>query len=687
MRPLLRRLLAAQGRPAGAVLALLLALLLLATESRPELALRLGLFDSWQRLQPRERVNDGVVVVEIDEQSLNELGQWPWPRTRVAQLIWQLAAQRPAAIGIDLLFPEPDRYSPRRLAQQMPELRLAPETVAELPDSDEELASALRRAPVVLGVGASDPQPLLEGPTRDPRQRLPHYGLAVRSTAVLDRAARAHGVIARVPDRGVVRRLPTLAVAGDRLLPGLALESLRVAAGRPPLRLRSDARGLVHLRFGDYRIPTDRAGGWWLHFSDWTQRPHLSAAAVLRGELPPGTLTDRIVLLGYTALGLQDTADTPLGPMPGLHVHAEAIDNLIDGRLLSRPPWAPLAETALLLLLAGVAIVFVPTRQAAGSGALYAGLALAALAAATAAFWQLGWLLDAVSPLLAAAAVFAFMSTVALNEAQAQRRRLRAALVSSRESQMRLEAELDAARRIQIGMLPQPAEVLAQESRVSIAARMQAARTVGGDLYDFFLLDRQHLLFLIGDVSGKGLPASLFMALLKAAIKGVAQRVEPDPAQMLSETGSALAENNPEQLFVTMLGGLLDLDSGKLLWSSAGHDAPYLLPANGGPPQRLHGVGGPPLCVLDAFHYPLERLPLRPGDRLCLITDGITEAQNSDGELYGAPRLLAALQRSAALDSLEDQADALLADVAAFVGNAEPADDAALLLLRWNGRT
>lgn len=683
-------LLLAQGRFAGSLVAAILVALLAVTDLRPERTLRNGLFDYYQRFMPRERVNDSVVVVAIDERSLAELGQWPWPRTQLAHLILQIATQRPAALGVDVLFAEPDRLSPRRLAGG---LGLDDAALKRLPDSDALLAAALRELPVVLGVGAlSEDSGVPQGPPYrtmivqsggDAGDYVPEYVATLRSLEEIDAAAAGHGVLNRSADEGLVRRVPTLVTLGPALTPGLALETLRVASGEPGLRVQLDRHGLRAVEVGGLRIPTTPDGGWPLHFSDWTQRPHVSAVDVLNGKVAAGLFEGRIVLLGYTALGLLDTADTPLGRMPGIEVHAEAMDNAIDGRLLLRPWWMERLEWLLLAALAAVGITLVPRLGPSQSFNLYGALSVGSLLGSVAAFHWVGWLLDIANPLFGTAVVFATMSGVVLGETQLQRRRLREALASSREAQARLEGELDAARRIQMGMLPQPAEALGKEQRVEIAARMQPARMVGGDLYDFFLIDDHRLLFLIGDVSGKGLPASLFMALTKALTKGLALGGQDNPGELLGDTGGAIAADNPEQLFVTLVAGMLDLASGELRWCSAGHDPPYLL-RHGEAPRRLEGQGGPPLCVIDGFRYPVEALQLQKGDLLCMVTDGVTEAHDAKGELYGSARLLGALGKAGAR-SLEEVAQSLEQDVADFVGEAEAADDAALLLLRWRG--
>ena len=682
------------GRQAGAALLVLLAGLQLFLDSRPQAGLRNGLFDSYQRMAPRHRSGDGVIVVEIDDHSVSQIGQWPWPRTLVADLVRKLAAERPAVIAIDLLFSEPDRLSPRALARQFTAAGLSASELADLPDSDEELAAAIKAAPVVLGVGAllNDAglasgipyRPILRQFGGEAAPFVPRFASALRSLEDIDRAAAGHGAFNAIGDDGIVRRVPTLITVGDNPLPGLAMETLRTLTGDPILSMHVGPRGLDWVGAGDLEIPTDNEGGWWLHFSNWLERPRLSAADVLDGKLPAGQLKGRVVLFVYTALGLLDNVTTALGTMPGVHVHAEALDNAIDGRLLSLPHWAPMAQVALLALLAAMGLWVVPILPPALSAAVFAGLALAAGALGLVAFAGPGWLLDVANPLAGAGVVFAFMLTVTLGETQAQRRRLKDELIASREAQARLEGELDAARRIQMGMLPRPQDVLRSERRVQIAARIQPARTVGGDLYDFFMLDATQLFFQIGDVAGKGLPASLFMALAKALTKGAALRAGGDPGRALTDASAAISSDNPEQLFVTMLAGVLDLESGELAWCSAGHEAPYLLRA-GAAPQRQSGGGGPPLCVIDGFAYPAERLRLVPGDLLCLVTDGVTEAQNAAGDFFGTPRLLDCLRRLHADARVDALADAIEKDIAEFVGGAEPADDVTILVLRWPG--
>ncbi|HTL26913.1 MAG TPA: PP2C family protein-serine/threonine phosphatase, partial [Burkholderiales bacterium] len=193
-----------------------------------------------------------------------------------------------------------------------------------------------------------------------------------------------------------------------------------------------------------------------------------------------------------------------------------------------------------------------------------------------------------------------------------------------------------------------------------------------------------HLFFVIGDVSGKGLPASLFMALSKSLLKSIALREPDDAGRILSRANTEIARENPESLFTTAYAGLLDLDTGRMTMASAGHEPPFRR-RTGGALERVAAPGEPPLCIVENFQYTTAPHAMEPGEWLCFVTDGVTEAMNARGELYGAERLekILAQQREEASPAavLTDIRD----DVRSFVGDTEQSDDLTMLCLRWLG--
>ena len=284
--------------------------------------------------------------------------------------------------------------------------------------------------------------------------------------------------------------------------------------------------------------------------------------------------------------------------------------------------------------------------------------------------------LDGASPAFAAfvAGVPAFGGRLAV--AELERRQAEAA-------RARLDGEMAAAKRIQMGILPDSSLAFPNESRFAVAAVSEPARTVGGDLYDFFLLDDRRLFFLVGDVAGKGPEASLFMAIAKVLCKSAALRGMDDLGALLSLANAEIARDNPATMFVTAFAGVLDVETGRLDYCSAGHEPPWRIGRNG--LERLEGLGGPPLCLLDDFDYPTDSVDLAPGDRVVVVTDGVTEAADTSGALFGVERSEAAVLAGAEAESADGALQALLVPVNRFAEGAEPSDDLTAMVVEWRG--
>jgi adenylate cyclase len=661
---------------------------------------RLALFDLYQRTLPRNHDSAPAVIVAIDEASLAAVGQWPWPRQIEAQLVSKILNGRPAALGIDLIWSESDRASPEQWLQQAGHLPPSLEdALRRLPRHDALLGEALAAGPVVVGVGGISPgrqrtdagilTPIRQiggGNVPNLSNILPGFDAALRSIPPLDRAATGHGVVSVTPDPdGVFRRLPMLSLISGRLAPAFDLEMLRLAARAPWIDLYLGNRGVKGVAVGPLEIPTQSDASIWINFSPHDERRFVSASDVLAGHIPTDTFGQKLVLIGVTGLGQVDQRMTPLGIMPGIEVHAQLLENIIDGRLARQPDWAPVAEPALTFIFATLLIIFLPLLRPRWQAPV--ALLLASLLAALGfALWRQSLLLvDVGTPMIGQAFIFFAVLGGSFAEADAQRRRLRRELEIRKLAAAKAEGELEAGRRIQMGILPNAASV-AGDRRFDLDAVIIPARQIGGDLYDYFKIDADHLFFAIGDVSGKGVPAALFMAMGKSLCKSCALRGESDIGAIINRTNSEISRDNPEMLFITLFAGILNVATGELRFCNAGHYAPFLLRA-GSAPHAIEAVGGPPLCVVDEFLYQTEICQLQPGDVLCAITDGVTEAMTQDGVLVGQERVEAMLDeipQGAAADIVTQQ---LYAAVERYVAGAEASDDLTILTIRWHGPT
>ncbi|MBS1131251.1 MAG: CHASE2:Stage sporulation, partial [Proteobacteria bacterium] len=354
-------------------------------------------------------------------------------------------------------------------------------------------------------------------------------------------------------------------------------------------------------------------------------------ADVLAGVHPPELFNNHFVIIGFNSTGLQDRIITPLGEsLPGIDIHAQVIESLLDGQALQRPYWIAQIELASLLCGGLLLIGTIPMLRARRYAALsFTALMLFLLAGGYLAFFAGRWLFDGASQIILLSPVFIALLGNTLITADTQRREAERQLQKSREEAAWVNGELDAARRIQMGLLPDTTAMFAEETRFEVAALLEPARAVGGDYYDCFMLDDRRLCLAIGDVSGKGVPASLFMAISKT-LTGTLTRRQHDLGLALREIESELNRENPECLFVTAFISILDVETGTMEYACAGHDAPIVLRDGGLSRIDTANISGPPLCTADDYPFLAAKVQLLPGDLLCLFTDGVTEATGGE---------------------------------------------------------
>jgi len=699
----IRALRAGRGRWVAIVLTAVLCAAIAVPAKLPiEERLQLAWFDTYQRVYPRDRLSGPVTIVEVDTRALNRFGQWPWPRIRLAELIERIGNLGALAIGLDMIMAEEDQTSPEALLARIgPGDPAVIDTLSRLPAYDDILAATIRRYPVVLGaagVDASVPSTRLALRTwpvavvaaapdagGDVSAAIRHYPYSLASLQGLQIAASGQGLLSADLEYGVVRRVPMVSRVRDTLVPSFALELLRVATGSKEMALEARAGKVEAMRVGDVRIPTQSNGDIWIHFSRQIADRYVSAFDVMTGTADPAMFRHKIIIVALTGMGLMDYKTTPLGDyVPGVDAHAQMIETIFDHRHVLRPDWMPLAEALVLAVLAGVLIRSVPRMPRHSAAFLLVIMLVIVCAGGFALFFWQGLLVDSASLMVGLVVLFASLFAAALAQADHERRLTERSLHFARETAARVAGELEGARRIQMGILPRADASFPGEKRFELAATVEPARTVGGDLYDFFMLDEHRLFIQIADVSGKGIPASLFMSITKVLTKSVALRAGSADIQPLTQANIEISRDNPESLFVTAFAAVLDVSTGELRYWTAGHDTPYLRSA-AGISQLDRSASGPPMCVLDDYEYPEQRHMLEPGTSMVLFTDGVTEAQNVQEELYGKERLVACLEALPTDSSAADTMAAIQRDVARFVGDAPVADDLTLLVLRWPG--
>jgi adenylate cyclase len=402
--------------------------------------IRLRAFDFYQVLYPRQQKLHPVTIVDIDEASLREIGQWPWPRTVVADLVTKLTAMGAVAIGFDIIFAEPDRMSPANAAANFRNLDDATRKKLEsLPSNDEVLADAIRHSRVVVGQSAATflagksppglPQTgvAVKGP--DPSPFLDQYPELLTNVPELEKAAAGRGVITVANERdGIIRRAPVILDVEGRIVPSLTLEMLRVAIHSEAILVRTDQAGVQNVAFPKFLLPTDGKGRLWIHFNRFDPTRYVSAKDVLAGTAPVDKIKQKLVLVGTSAIGLLDIKTTPIDAvLPGVEVHAQILESVFENSLLSAPNWAVLAELAVALVVGLAIIAAAPVLSAATVIAL-GGILIAAMIAVSWYFFRFhNLLIDFTYPLMSSWLLYLVLTFVNYFREQKQRQQIRSA--------------------------------------------------------------------------------------------------------------------------------------------------------------------------------------------------------------------------------------------------------------------
>jgi adenylate cyclase len=398
--------------------------------------LRHTLFDQYQRWQPRPTVDAPVRVIDIDDESLRRLGQWPWPRTRIAELADRLQSARPAVVAFDMLFAEPDRTAPAAMVELWAVSGATRQAMLALPDHDAVLTHALSGGPFVLGLAlerlrqpgkAAELKAHLVARGEAPQPYLHAFSGAINPLPALAGAASGVGAMTFIPDAdGVVRRVPLLVRVGDAAVPSLAAEAVRVAQGTQnyvTTALAQDQLGLAEVRIGQIAVPVTPSGEVWLHYARPGSTRTIAAWKVLAGDVAANEFAGNIVLVGTSAQGLMDLRFTPLGQaVPGVEIHAQLLTQLLTGGGLIYPAWAS-AVQLLAAAVAGLAVGYVALLTGAMLSFGFFSATLMSLAGLVwYGFSRQGLLLDGVVPALTVLLSYV-LSSLAHHFTSDQRRR------------------------------------------------------------------------------------------------------------------------------------------------------------------------------------------------------------------------------------------------------------------------
>ncbi len=407
-------------------------------------AIRLSAFDYYQVIKPREYSRQPIVIVDLDEASLREFGQWPWPRTRIADLIDGIAERGGVATGFDIVFSELDRLSPSQIAKDNSNLsEKIRKSLAELPDNEVAMANAMKNHPVILGqASVRNKSDVSQNPREiktvgvvakgeDPVPFLQHnkqYDL-IQNIEILEEAASGFGLFSlSLETDDVVRRIPLIAMVRDKIRFALSIELLRIATGGESFAIITQIDGIQGIKVAENLVETDPNGNVWPYFSTSQRSRYVSAGAILNGSIDPNEINGKMVIVGTSVTGLEDFRATPLGQsMPGVEIHAQIIENIMTDKFLKRPSISILFEVLVTLFAGLLIIAFVPRLSATKSTLSFVILGASIFLFSWWRFTSSQVLFDSTYPILVTALLFLLTMTANYMREERQKQRIRGA--------------------------------------------------------------------------------------------------------------------------------------------------------------------------------------------------------------------------------------------------------------------
>lgn len=404
-------------------------------------------FDFLQRISPRPVAQVPVAIVDIDENSLEKFGQWPWPRTRIAELVDKLMALNVVTVGFDIIFAEEDRLSPDKVAADNPNL---PDDIKMamqgLPSNEKVLVESIKRARVVVGEtsarqgqtersadSVSASRKIKQVPSAnlglDPTPFLSSFPRLVQNLEPISDAALGRGVFTVIPDPdGVIRRVPLVVLAEGEKRLALSTEVLRIATGGKAFAVKTNDAGIFSVVVGGVEVPTDSNASIWPWFNASNRNRYVSAGEVLSGADSARTLAGKMVLIGTSAVGLEDYRATPVASaMPGVEIHAQVIENILTKSFLLRPNYA-LGMELVFISVIGLLMIWLLPKVGAILSAITAVIVLGGFSAGTLwAFFYERTLIDGIFPVVALGLLFMVLATADYIREEMEKRQIRGA--------------------------------------------------------------------------------------------------------------------------------------------------------------------------------------------------------------------------------------------------------------------
>ena len=592
-------------------------------------------FDLYQKTFPLDKSETDVIIIDIDEKSLGKFGQFPWSRSVFAQIIEKVSASNPKAIGFDIFFTEKDKQSPDEFIKSY---NLIPTDISELQNlkgHDEIFREQLAKSKSVTAVlGSNVPSHsnydrkakarfLSKG--GDPKKFTYSYPYSIGSLEKLEENVEGLGSISFLDQTdGIIRSLPLIVQFEKKLYPTMGLEMIRVGSNQKNLYIEMNEMGVNRISSRPHKILSDPNGIIWIKFKKSLKSQYISASAVFDGKFDESRFKDKYVLIGASAQGLFDLVKTPLGKtIPGVEVHANVIENILDQSYLIRNPNTYVFELLFSLLVGFITFFLSQKIKPKLSLSVFFGSLIVTIAIGFSYYLFKSELVDISYPIFILTIIF--LTGLYFRFLEENRMAL-----TNLQKEAKLLKERELAGDVQKSLFPDIARF-----ENFIYAKNVPARDVSGDYFDVVKVSSTEYFFTLADVSGKGIKAGMYMAKASSIFRTLSNLSYP-LEKVVFGVNNELVEAKFKGMFVTAVFGKFNIESGEVNFVNAGHESIMIFDRN----KKFEFIKSemPPIGIIKYFTESMVKsntINLKE-KTFVVYTDGVTEGYLKNGQELGA---------------------------------------------------
>ena len=591
-------------------------------------------FDLYQKVFVTEKDTD-VIIIDIDENSLGKFGQFPWSRSVFAKILDQLNTSNPKAIGFDIFFTEKDKQSPEEIIKSYDLIPSDVSDLQKLKSHDDLFAEKLKESKSIIAVlGSNVPSHtnydrkakakfLSKG--GDPKKFTYSYPYSIGSLEKLEKNVQGLGSISFLDQTdGIIRSLPLLVRFDEKIYPTMGLEMVRVGSKQKNIYVELNEVGIKRISARPYKIKSDPNGIIWIKYKKSQKKQYISAADVYDGKFKKGFFENKYVLIGASAQGLFDLVKTPLGlTIPGVEVHANVIENILDQSYLIRNPNTYIFELLFSIIVALLTFILSQKIKPKLSLSIFFGNILSIIIIGFSIYKFRSELVDISYPIFIVAITFLtglYFRFIKENQIALQNLQKEAKLLKERE----LAGE------VQKSLFPN-----IERFENFIYAKNVPARDVSGDYFDVVKVSSSEYFFTLADVSGKGIKAGMYMAKASSIFRTLSNLSYP-LEKVVFGVNNELVEAKFKGMFVTAVFGKFNIETGEVIFVNAGHESIMVFDRN----KNFEFIKSemPPIGIIKYFTDSMVKsktINLKE-KTFVVYTDGVTEGYLKNGEELGA---------------------------------------------------